>query len=403
MDSAKILPPKDAPIRLWFDQTKKRWSKQIGGRRYRFGPAGCDYWTAYEDYLARFGGRPVDVRKVQQDGAISWLVDQWCNRQLRRCRSGEISPETWRDYQNIAMDIAEAVGHIPLLAVNGKTLRQLNAHHEPTVGPQRRKKLVLMLRRILHYGRQEKCLDIPSVGDWQGPSRKEIRDWRVQAEHLKNLTAAAIWDILEAAPSPMLRACIYLGINGGFSNSDVAHLKFQHLKQAGSVRFLAYPRPKTSIERLTPLWPETIEAIKVAIDDRVKPGPGHEDLVLLSTTGMPIDGTHLVGNRPTQITTLAKQWRYATRRAGRTEVGGFRRLRNTFATVAHGIADPIAVDYLMGHASKEMRKVYVGGAAWDRLTAVTDHVRQWFEAREDIAMLGPRPGDGAESVQTGWD
>lgn len=407
MESSHPIPsrPRDAPVRLWYDNSKQRWSKDLGGRRYRFGSRGCDYAEALEDFHARFGGRPADARslkaEMERSGTLTWLVNLWANRQLERAKRNEISPATWRDYQRVATEIAEAVGQTPLRQVDGRVLRRLNAHYESTVGPQRRRKLIHLLLRILHWGRVERMLEIPPTGDWRGPSKAEVRRWRAGLDSNQNITAAAIWDIVTLAPT-WVEAAVLLGINCGYSNSDIGFLKFHHLKQAGEVRFIDFPRPKTSIERISPLWPETIEAIEAMLAERVKPGKGFEDLVFLSTAGTPVDGNHLQGDRPIQTTTLSQHWRKWARRSDRGEIGGFRRLRSTFATVAHDAGDPVAVDYLMGHATREMRNVYVGGASWDRLIHVTDRVREWYLSRGDIEATAPRPGDGADEVQTGW-
>ena len=57
---------------------------------------------------------------------------------------------------------------------------------------------------------------------------------------------------------------ILLGINCGFGNHDCGTLPKSAIDlEAGWVN---YPRPKTAIERRCPLWPETIEAIREAIE-----------------------------------------------------------------------------------------------------------------------------------------
>jgi integrase len=77
--------------------------------------------------------------------------------------------------------------------------------------------------------------------------------------------AAEIRVMLAAAPAA-LKAMILLGINCGFGNTDVANLTVKNLDLKGG--WCNYPRPKTGISRRCPLWPETVKAIKAALEPR---------------------------------------------------------------------------------------------------------------------------------------
>ena len=98
------------------------------------------------------------------------------------------------------------------------------------------------------------------------PTRKVMRQHRAK-NGLRMFEAAELRAIIAAATQPM-KSMVLLGINCGFGNGDVANLPLKALDlKAGWVRF---PRPKTGIDRRIPLWPETIAAIKEAIQDRPK-------------------------------------------------------------------------------------------------------------------------------------
>ena len=63
-----------------------------------------------------------------------------------------------------------------------------------------------------------------------------------------------------------LRAMIYLGINCGLGNNDCAMLPMRDLDLDKG--WLDFPRPKTGVERRCPLWPETVEALRAALEKR---------------------------------------------------------------------------------------------------------------------------------------
>jgi integrase len=57
-----------------------------------------------------------------------------------------------------------------------------------------------------------------------------------------------------------LRAPILLGINGGLGNTDCATLLLSAIDLDLAV--MDYARPKTAVQRVLPLWPETVAALR---------------------------------------------------------------------------------------------------------------------------------------------
>ena len=78
---------------------------------------------------------------------------------------------------------------------------------------------------------------------------------------------------------------ILLGVNCGFGNHDCGTLPLSALDLKGG--WINYPRPKTAIERRCPLWPETVAALREAIDRRAATpkDPAHERLVFITKYG----------------------------------------------------------------------------------------------------------------------
>jgi integrase len=181
-----------------------------------------------------------------------------------------------------------------------------------------------------------------------------------------------IHKMLKAA-GPQLRAMILLGINCGFGNDDVATLPLAALDlKAG---WVAYPRPKTAVPRRCPLWPETLAAVRVAIDRRPTPKvPEAADRVFVTKYGKS-------WHKDTPDNPISNEMAKLLDSLGIRRKGvGFYALRHTFETVGGETIDQVAVDALMGHADRTMAGHYRERISDDRLRAVVEHVHQWLFA-----------------------
>jgi integrase len=138
---------------------------------------------------------------------------------------------------------------------------------------------------------------------------------------------------------------------------------------------IAFPRPKTGVERRCPLWPETIDAIQDAIRKRPTPRNSNaEGLVFLSSMGRSFVGSK--SGRANQISQLIRSLMI---NAGvhRSGLGAYT-ARHIFRTVADGVKDQPAIDFIMGHSDESMAGRYRQSIDDTRLVAVTDHVRTWL-------------------------
>ena len=184
-----------------------------------------------------------------------------------------------------------------------------------------------------------------------------------------------------------MKAMILLGINCGLGNSDIANLpiKAVDLKRG----WLDFPRPKTGTPRRCPLWAETVAAIREAIDQRPKPKhQEHAGLLFITRHGGKWAQARV--EEPDEKTGKRKMWsddpvgkeftKLLTALKLKRPGLSFYALRHTFATVASGSRDQVAVNDVMGHtpASNDMSAVYREAIDDDRLLAVVDHVRKWL-------------------------
>lgn len=176
-----------------------------------------------------------------------------------------------------------------------------------------------------------------------------------------------------------LRAMIYLGINCGFGNNDCAMLPIKALDLKGG--WLDFGRPKTGIHRRCPLWPETIKALKAALEKRPRPKAGiSTDRVFITKFGVPwekeMHTDTVISRELRRVLKALKVYRKGV---------GFYALRHTFQTIGEKARDKDAVRAIMGHveSSSDMSAVYSEEPVEDsRLRAVTDFVRAWLFPRK---------------------
>ena len=196
------------------------------------------------------------------------------------------------------------------------------------------------------------------------------------AQGPKLFTADEIHALLGTA-GVQVKAMILLGINCGFGNSDCAALPTTAVDlEAGVIDF---PRPKTGITRRCPMWPETVGALRDALEKRPDPkADADAALVFITKYG------DSWGARPPTIT---HETRKLLDKAGISGHRNFYTLRHTFRTVADAAKDQPAADHIMGHESPHMSSHYREGIDDERLRAVAGHVRVW--------LLGDAPKESA--------
>src|SRR5262249_51199992 len=140
--------------------------------------------------------------------------------------------------------------------------------------------------------------------------------------------------------------------------------------------WLDYPRPKTGVPRRIPLWPETVAAVRTAIETRrqAKDADG-ADLIFVGARGrsyIATTGGDRVAHKVRQICDAAGV-------TGRV----FYDLRRTFQTVADNLSrDRDGVRAIMGHApaSGDMSALYRQNFDDARLRSITDAVHGWLYA-----------------------
>jgi integrase len=241
-------------------------------------------------------------------------------------------------------------------------------------GPTRLCNAITRVKGVFKFGYENGFLDRPvRYGtEFKKPDKSVLRRHRakkpakmIESEELRKLIAAA---------DPTMKAMILLGLNAGMGNMDCATLPRSALNLTGG--WIDFPRPKTGIPRRAPLWPETIAALREALDvrhDAIR--DQHSELVFLSERG-----TQCVrAVKTSRVDLVAIQFgKLLKKLAVHREGLGFYTLRHVFRTIADAARDPVAIDMIMGHSDPSMGAHYRERIEDSRLKAVTDHMHTWL-------------------------
>ena len=249
-------------------------------------------------------------------------------------------------------------------------------------GPVRLRNTITRVRMLFKFAHDERLIEhaMHYVQSFAPPSAKTLRRARNEAGP-QVFETDELHRILDAA-DPVMRAMVLLGINAGFGNTDVASLPQSAVDLDGG--WIDFPRPKTEVHRRIPLWPETVKALRNAIENRPA-AKSQED-----------DGLVFLTMRGTRFVRIVPKTSDPDRYTRRDLVGvrfsallktlgingrkrlGFYTLRHVFETIGGESRDQVAVNAIMGHVDSTMAGVYRERISDERLQAVTETVRTWL-------------------------
>jgi integrase len=370
-------PRKPRPDFPLFPHARGYWAKKVNGQLRYFGRVADDpqgkaallKWLDHKDAL--LAGREPRT-KTPEATAVKDVCNAFLSHKKDLLAAGELTERTFAEYHATCTRLVKAFGRTrpvdDLVADDFGRYRAQIARHW---GPVRLATEVQRVRSIFKHGFESGLLDksVRFGPDFKKPSAKVLRKNRADAGP-RMFEREEVLALLAVA-GPNLKAMILLAINGGLGNNDLATLPFSAVNVKSG--WLTHARPKTGIERIIPLWPETVEAVEAAIAQRPVPKESADkQLVFIGPSGK----SYLGGNSYRVTGVFVRVFNAAKIKPKR----GFYALRHTFATVASGSRDQVAVNAIMGHTppANDMSAVYRERIDDDRLLAVTEHVRKWL-------------------------
>lgn len=359
-----------------------QWVKKIKGKRYYFGPWD-DADGALKNYLAQaedlHAGQPAAPVSVESSLTVRDLCNQYLAVKEGQVSSGELATVSYMAIRTTAQKMADFFGTRTLASdvkpEGFNAYKTKHAQPHGTLGMVAMDNEIQRVRSIFKFAYDMDWLNKPVKFGPVFKKRKAKQKQRHRADQVSKFFAAQeINALLAASKQPRVTAQIWLGINLGFGNRDCGTLRLSSLDLDNAT--LSHARPKTGVERENvPLWPETVAAIRVAIDQRTEPRKEEfSNLVFLTERGNP-------WARETYSGPLMQEFGKLRTAIGMASAGkGFYSLRHTFETIGCQTGIQFAVNYIMGHKDSSMAGNYRAFVAHKNLLTVTNYVREWLLA-----------------------
>ncbi|MEL6108118.1 MAG: site-specific integrase [Planctomycetota bacterium] len=370
-------PHKDFPL---YAHASGQWAKTVRGKKYFFG-AWDDPDEALRRYRAEIDGILAGINRETQSATptVGTLVNSFLNSKEKQCEAGELSQRTFNDYHRVCAALVEFFGKPRRLETIGPDdFTLMRSQFPDTWGPTSINNRIRDVSTVFKFAYDVDAIDrrINTGPNFKRVSKKRQRLHRQGNATVREFTATEVHQLIAASPA-QLKAMIYLGLNAGFGPADCGRLQIAEIDFDGA--WLSGLREKTAVGRAAWLWPETLDAIRDAIEARPPSRkPEWDALAFLTSHRRPwyVDGDN---SSPIQ-----QAFKKAAEAAGCYRKGvGHYVLRHMLEK--HGGTDQPAINCVMGHSDGSMAELYreIGkdrGVARKRVKKVCQTVRKWFLA-----------------------
>ncbi len=390
--STKSKPAKPRPDFPLFAHPSGQWAKKVLGATRYFGtwdnPKAAERrWKREEPYLREGKEPPPEDKPVVDEHqwcTMKILCDSFCNAKLEMVDVGELSIHSFKDYHETCARMVAFFGKDR--RVDDIKFDEFSAYRKELGKTLNANSLGNEINRTKIVFRWAYKHDLIAREMKYGDSFNRPKSTKVRAEKRESgkrlFTAAEVLAIL-AECRPALKAMVLLGINCGFGNTDCASLP----KSAVDLKsgWIDFPRPKTQEDRVVPLWPETLEALRAAAKVRPRPKDDQDNgLWFITRHGKPyvrMDAKEGLGpEKATRKDSVTGEFGKILKRLhinGRKNLG-FYSLRHTFETIAQRANNQVAVNAIMGHVDNTMAARYREEVYKPHLEHVVHVVRAWL-------------------------
>jgi integrase len=354
-----------------------RFQKRIRGRLHYFGLHGdrksalAEYERIKHDLYA--GRLPRAVASDDANTTVKELIYRFLDERLAEVKAGRANAGWYSQCRRAFKRFAKHVGDGRVIAdLRPEDFAEYGRYLSQCLGNHAFNRELSSIKLMFRHAND--C-------DWISRPMKFGRGFRkvapsiIREERRSRLLDPTVIQLLLKHAKPQIKAMILLGLNGGYGAADCGGLSWENVDLAEAI-VRHYRRPKTLIDRDTPLWPETAAAIMVLKAKR----PG-DDRVFRTKYGNSWDSiavAHEVKKLMAKVNALPERAELDPIDA---TLGDF---RHTFYTYAGELGDGDAVKRVMGHKLTGLKETYTETIFIPRLRRVVEHVRQRI-------IMPPRP------------
>ncbi len=364
--------PQDSP--LCFHKATGYYIKTVKGRRYYLSKdenEALRIWQLHKESF-RLG---IDPRKEDPtpDGSktLRDCVNEFLTAKECQVTSGEIKQRTFDDLHATCGRMVEFWGgHRAVVTLRPAHFTAYKAKTAETRNVVSLTNEITRVRQVFIWCAKSKLIaGEPDFGpEFVRSSPQAIRRHRNRREDPTLTRKEILGAMVELGLH--FRAMAWLGINCGFTPSDCAELPLNGVDLENG--WISFPRPKTEVNRLCPLWPETLQALRESQAWRV-PNKTSDAAGRFFTTYRGSALSEMDQPVTRRFTEALK--RIEAHRSGKS----FYSLRHSFATKAREANDDTAVRVIMGHKDQSiLDEHYTHGFDRSRLLRVANHVRNWL-------------------------
>ncbi|WP_417739838.1 tyrosine-type recombinase/integrase [Rosistilla oblonga] len=365
-------PDKPHPAYPLYPHGSGQWAKKVRGKVIYCGPwadpdAALNHWLRVKDEA--IAGRPVSDDSCLR---LKQLCNLFLDSKDARVKLGKMTPRSFKDYENACTYMVGFLGGaIPAESLKPADFTRMRLAFPETWSLRTQRNMINTLKTVFNWAYKEDYIDRPvKFGENFAVTLKE--ESTSTADSPAKLFTRAELKALHTAASTPLKAMLLLGLNAAYGNIDCSRLCQKDVQG----EWLRVPRGKTTEPRRAWLWPETREAIRLAMEARPTPKPDHAELVFVTEAGVPFV------DRDTKRCNVGKHWRRAKKTVGlERENSGFYAIRHTFATQSEEVSkDFPAIRFVMGHRDSTMSGTYRESISDQRVRDVCESVRDWWLA-----------------------
>lgn len=366
LSASRPTRPAGSPL---FPHNTGQWCRKIRGKIHSFG-VWADHAAALERHGKEYPYLKAGVPLPDSfDGAtVKSCIDKFLTAKEDEANAGQITRRWFEDLDGVCQLIVKHIDRArPVESLGPDDFNKLRlaivSKHSPAIA----RNFISRIKSVFKYARDTRQIqrEVDFGVGFKPPSKALVRKHRA-GQPKKLWEAAQVRAMLRKANAPM-KAMIYLGINAGLNNSDLANMPIDAVNF--KTGWMDYPRAKTWVARRVKLWPETIDAIQAYLAKRPKASESLAKLLFITRWCNQWDSEDIVH----EFSKLLFKCKI--------DDGSFIWFRKSVQTIGERSGDLIAVKAIMGHVDESISDHYREEIEDKRIIKVTDCLKKWLNSK----------------------